>query len=126
MNKGLELIEACWLFGVTPDDIGWLFIRRAWCIRWSSTSDGSVLAQLGQPGHAHTDFACAVLAERWESGVKPLDIVGRGTIDVRGARPGALSVFASGAACGARESTMPAILNAAERSRSAKLFWMAI
>jgi len=37
MNKGLEVIEARWLFGASPEQIQVASIRRAWCIRWSST-----------------------------------------------------------------------------------------
>ncbi len=50
MNKGLELIEACRLFGLAPGRRrGRGAPRRASCTRWCEYVDGSVLAQLGAP-----------------------------------------------------------------------------
>ncbi len=62
MNKGLEVIEACWLFdlprGTDPGGIA-----SAECDSFLvEYVDGSVLAQLGNPGYAHTHRACAGLA----------------------------------------------------------------
>jgi 1-deoxy-D-xylulose-5-phosphate reductoisomerase len=37
MNKGLELVEACWLFGITPDKRArWWCIQKASCTPWCS------------------------------------------------------------------------------------------
>ena len=50
MNKGLEVIEAHHLFGVPRRRASTCWcIRRAWCIRWSSSSTARTLAQLGLP-----------------------------------------------------------------------------
>jgi len=47
MNKGFEIIEARWLFGVRPDQIDVVCIRSRRFIRWWSSWTVSVLAQLG-------------------------------------------------------------------------------
>lgn len=49
MNKGLELIEACWLFGLTPDDIEVVIHPQSIVHSMVSYKDGSVLAQMGNP-----------------------------------------------------------------------------
>jgi 1-deoxy-D-xylulose-5-phosphate reductoisomerase len=37
-NKGLEMIEARWLFGIEINRVRWWCIPRAWCTRWLSSS----------------------------------------------------------------------------------------
>lgn len=49
MNKGLEVIEAVHLFGVTPDDIEVLVHRQSILHSAVELSDGAVIAQLGTP-----------------------------------------------------------------------------
>lgn len=49
MNKGLELIEACWLFGLSPDQIEIVIHPQSIVHSMVQYRDGSVLAQLGQP-----------------------------------------------------------------------------
>lgn len=49
MNKGLELIEAVWLFGVTPQQVQVVVQRQSVIHSMVQFSDNSVLAQLGVP-----------------------------------------------------------------------------
>ncbi len=49
MNKGLELIEAVWLFGVKPSDIEILVHRQSILHSAVEYEDGSVIGQLGMP-----------------------------------------------------------------------------
>lgn len=49
MNKGLELIEACWLFDVTPDQVEVVVHPQSIIHSMVRYVDGSVLAQLGAP-----------------------------------------------------------------------------
>src|SRR3989344_3785665 len=49
MNKGLELIEACWLFGMTPDRVEIVIHPQSVVHSLVEYVDGSVLAQLGNP-----------------------------------------------------------------------------
>ncbi len=74
MNKGLEVIEASWLFNATADDIQVVIHPQSIIHSMVSYSDGSVLAQLGNPD-MRTPIAHAMAwPERMESGVAPLDI----------------------------------------------------
>lgn len=74
MNKGLELIEACWLFNATPDDIQIVVHPQSVIHSMVQYADGSVLAQLGQPD-MRTPIAHALSwPERIESGVEKLDL----------------------------------------------------
>jgi 1-deoxy-D-xylulose-5-phosphate reductoisomerase len=75
MNKGLEMIEACWLFGVRPEQVEIVIHPQSIIHSLVDYADGSVLAQLGNPD-MRTPIANALAwPERIESGVKPLDLV---------------------------------------------------
>ena len=74
MNKGLEVIEACWLFGTTPDFIQVVLHPQSVIHSMVEYTDGSVLAQLGNPD-MRTPIAHALAwPERFESGVESLNI----------------------------------------------------
>jgi 1-deoxy-D-xylulose-5-phosphate reductoisomerase len=74
MNKGLELIEACWLFGTTPEHIQVVIHPQSVIHSMVEYADGSVLAQLGNPD-MRTPIAHAMAwPARMESGVKGLDL----------------------------------------------------
>ena len=73
MNKGLEVIEAHWLFGMPASRVEVLVHPQSIVHSMVEHIDGSVLAQLGQPDMRST-LACALAwPERVESGVAPLD-----------------------------------------------------
>jgi 1-deoxy-D-xylulose-5-phosphate reductoisomerase len=74
MNKGLELIEAYWLFDLDISDIEVVVHPQSVIHSMVSYSDGSVLAQLGNPD-MRTPIAHALAwPERIDAGVEPLDI----------------------------------------------------
>ncbi len=74
MNKGLEVIEASWLFNASADDIQVVIHPQSVIHSMVAYSDGSVLAQLGNPD-MRTPIAHALAwPERMPSGVAPLDI----------------------------------------------------
>ena len=74
MNKGLEVIEACWLFDTGPESIQVVLHPQSVIHSMVEYADGSVLAQLGNPD-MRTPIAHALAwPERQESGVEPLDI----------------------------------------------------
>ncbi len=74
MNKGLEVIEAWWLFGTDADRIQVVIHPQSVIHSMVSYNDGSVLAQLGNPD-MRTPIAHALgWPRRIESGVEPLDI----------------------------------------------------
>jgi 1-deoxy-D-xylulose-5-phosphate reductoisomerase len=74
MNKGLEIIEACWLFHTTHDRVTVVIHPQSVIHSMVDYIDGSVLAQLGNPD-MRTPIAYALgWPERCESGVEPLDL----------------------------------------------------
>jgi 1-deoxy-D-xylulose-5-phosphate reductoisomerase len=74
MNKGLELIEACLLFDMAPDDIQVVIHPQSIIHSMVDYVDGSVLAQMGNPD-MRTPIAHAMAwPERFDSGVAPLNI----------------------------------------------------
>ena len=81
MNKGLELIEACLLFDMEPDDIQVVIHPQSIIHSMVDYVDGSVLAQMGNPD-MRTPIAHAMAwPERFDSGVAPLDIFEVGHMD---------------------------------------------
>ncbi|GMR19961.1 MAG: 1-deoxy-D-xylulose-5-phosphate reductoisomerase [Gammaproteobacteria bacterium] len=83
MNKGLELIEACWLFATTPESIQILVHPQSVIHSMVEYLDGSVLAQLGNPD-MRTPIAHALAwPERIEAGVASLDLLSIGRLDFK-------------------------------------------
>jgi 1-deoxy-D-xylulose-5-phosphate reductoisomerase len=81
MNKGLEVIEARWLFDVPVENIEVVVHPQSVVHSMVSYSDGSVLAQLGNPD-MRTPIANALAwPDRINSGVEPLDIFEVATLD---------------------------------------------
>ena len=75
MNKGLELIEACWLFDLRPEQIDIVVHPQSIVHSMVQYVDGSVLAQLGNPD-MRTPIAYGLgWPHRLESGVAALDLV---------------------------------------------------
>ena len=74
MNKGLEVIEACWLFNTTTENIQVVLHPQSVIHSMVEYSDGSVLAQMGNPD-MRTPIAHALAwPERIESGVPSLNL----------------------------------------------------
>ncbi|RKZ86283.1 MAG: 1-deoxy-D-xylulose-5-phosphate reductoisomerase, partial [Gammaproteobacteria bacterium] len=81
MNKGLEVIEAHWLFGLPTQKIDVVLHRQSIIHSMVDYVDGSVLAQMGNPD-MRTPIANALAwPERIDSGVAPLDLVAVGRLD---------------------------------------------
>ncbi|GIX31182.1 MAG: 1-deoxy-D-xylulose 5-phosphate reductoisomerase [Porticoccaceae bacterium] len=81
MNKGLELIEACWLFGVRPQQVEVVIHPQSIVHSLVAYVDGSLLAQLGHPD-MRTPIAHALAwPERIAAGVAPLDLAAVARLD---------------------------------------------
>jgi 1-deoxy-D-xylulose-5-phosphate reductoisomerase len=74
MNKGLEVIEAHWLFGAAAEQIDVLIHPQSVIHSMVSYVDGSVLAQLGNPDMRTPIAHALAYPERIASGVAPLDL----------------------------------------------------
>mgnify|MGYP000002108408 CR=1 FL=1 len=81
MNKGLELAEACWLFGVGPQQVTIVVHPQSVIHSLVQYRDGSVLAQLGNPD-MRTPIAYGLgWPERLAAGVTPLDLFETARLD---------------------------------------------
>ncbi len=74
MNKGLELIEAVWLFGVSPDMIDIVVHRESIIHSLIEYNDNSVIAQLGVPDMRIPIQYALTYPERYPSPVKKLNL----------------------------------------------------
>jgi len=81
MNKGLELVEACWLFDTGVDRIDVVLHRQSVVHSMVEYADGSVLAQMGNPD-MRTPIAHALAwPERVDAGVDSLDLFAVARLD---------------------------------------------
>lgn len=74
MNKGLELIEAMWLYDVEPDDIDIVVHRESIVHSAVEFEDGSVIAQMGNPDMRLPIQYALTYPERVPCKVPPLDL----------------------------------------------------
>ena len=81
MNKGLEVIEAHYLFSAAPDDIQVLVHPQSLVHSLVEYLDGSVLAQLGNPDMRTALAHALAYPERIEAGVAPLDLAAAGKLE---------------------------------------------
>lgn len=113
MNKGLELIEACWLFDAGPSQVEVVIHPQSVIHSLVDYVDGSVLAQLGNPD-MRTPIANALAwPERIDSGVAPLDLFAIARLDFEApdeVRFPCLRLARQAAEAG---NSAPAVLNAA-------------
>jgi 1-deoxy-D-xylulose-5-phosphate reductoisomerase len=81
MNKGLELIEACWLFDTGPDTVDIVIHPQSVIHSMVQYVDGSVLAQLGNPDMRTPIAHALAYPDRVESGVASLDMIATARLD---------------------------------------------
>jgi 1-deoxy-D-xylulose-5-phosphate reductoisomerase len=81
MNKGLEVIEAHWLFALEPSAIQVVLHPQSIVHSMVSYADGSVLAQLGNPDMRTPIAHSLAWPGRMASGVAPLDLVKAGRLE---------------------------------------------
>lgn len=74
MNKGLEVIEAHWLFNVPPENIQVVIHPQSIVHSLVQYVDGSVLAELGNPDMRTPIAHALAYPERIDAGVEPLDL----------------------------------------------------
>ncbi|MEA5096915.1 MAG: 1-deoxy-D-xylulose-5-phosphate reductoisomerase [Burkholderiaceae bacterium] len=113
MNKGLEVIEAHWLFGVPASQIEVVIHPQSVIHSMVSYVDGSVIAQLGNPDMRTPIAHALAYPERIASGVSHLDLTRMGNLQFE--RPDFVRFPCLRLAYDALKAggVMPAILNAA-------------
>jgi 1-deoxy-D-xylulose-5-phosphate reductoisomerase len=113
MNKGLELIEACVLFGVEPSAVSVVVHPQSIVHSMVEYVDGSILAQLGNPD-MRTPIAHALgWPERIGSGVESLDLVATARLDFEAPDLDRFPSLGLARASAVAGGTAPAVLNAA-------------
>jgi 1-deoxy-D-xylulose-5-phosphate reductoisomerase len=113
MNKGLELIEACLLFGLQPEQVEIVVHRQSIVHSLVEYVDGSVLAQLGAPD-MRTPIAYALAwPKRLTSGVEFLDLIRTARLDFCAPDNERFRGLALAQAAARAGGLQPAILNAA-------------
>src|SRR5262249_41963360 len=113
MNKGLEVIEAHWLFGADPDAIDVVIHPQSIVHSMVEYLDGSVLAQLANPDMRPPIAQALAWPERIDAGVVSLDLARIGALEF--SKPDADRFPCLGLAYAALRDggTAPAVLNAA-------------
>jgi 1-deoxy-D-xylulose-5-phosphate reductoisomerase len=113
MNKGLEMIEACLLFNMKPEQIQVVIHPQSVIHSMVDYVDGTVLAQMGNPDMRIPIAHALAWSERFESGAEPLNIFNVRRMDFE--EPNLERFPCLRLAYKAIEAggTMPAVLNAA-------------
>jgi 1-deoxy-D-xylulose-5-phosphate reductoisomerase len=113
MNKGLELIEACWLFDARPDQVEVVIHPQSVIHSMVDYVDGSVLAQLGNPD-MRTPIAHALAwPDRIDSGVAPLDLFSIARLDFQAPDEQRFPCLRLARQAAEAGNSAPAMLNAA-------------
>lgn len=113
MNKGLEIIEASWLFDMEPDRIDVVIHPQSVVHSMVELIDGSVIAQLGV-----TDMRCAIqyaltFPDRWPTPLPRLSFAPRLSLEFHPPDTRRFPCLALAYRAARAGGTMPAVLNAA-------------
>ncbi|HOM71138.1 MAG TPA: 1-deoxy-D-xylulose-5-phosphate reductoisomerase [Armatimonadota bacterium] len=114
MNKGLEIIEARWLFDIEPENIEVVIHPKSIVHSMVMFSDGSVMAQIGLPDMRLPIQYALLYPLRYDSGLPRVDILQVGSLEFSAPdtkRFPALKLAHEAARIG---GTMPAVMNAAD------------
>jgi 1-deoxy-D-xylulose-5-phosphate reductoisomerase len=113
MNKGLEVIEARWLFGFKPEHIRVVIHPQSIVHSLVEYKDGCVVAQLGMPDMRAPIAYAISWPERVESGVEQLDLSRIGSLTFEEPDHGRFPCLGLAYDALADGGSMPAVLNAA-------------
>ncbi|QNI70006.1 1-deoxy-D-xylulose-5-phosphate reductoisomerase [Cyanobium sp. NS01] len=113
MNKGLEVIEAHYLFGLDYDHIEIVIHPQSIIHSMVELADSSVLAQLGWPDMKLPLLYCLSWPGRLETPWRRLDLTQVGQLSFRAPEPAKYPCMALAYAAGRAGGTMPAVMNAA-------------
>jgi len=113
-NKGLEMIEACWLFGLTMDRIGVWVHPQSILHALVELRDGSMLAQLAPPDMRLPIQQALSHPESWGPAVKACDLAAVGRLDFEAPDPQRFPCLGLAQEAFRQGGTMPAVANAAD------------
>jgi len=113
MNKGLEVVEAHWLFGVSADQIEVVIHPQSIVHSMVELIDGSVIAQLGVTDmRLPIQYACSY-PERWGGALPSLDLTRAGRLEFLPPSPDRFPCLGLAYRALRTEGTLPVVLNAA-------------
>jgi len=113
MNKGLEVIEAMWLFGLRPDQIDVVVHRQSLVHSMVEFTDGSILAQIAEPDMKGPIQYALTWPERVERPVEPFDFTAHPTLTFEPPDLEKFPCLALAYEAARAGGTMPTVLNAA-------------
>ena len=113
MNKGLEVIEAHWLFGFSPDEIGILVHPESIVHSMVEMIDGSVIAQMGVTDMRHAIQYALTYPERRPCDLPPLDLTKLSALHFEAPDVERFPCVALAYRALRAGGTLPAVLNAA-------------
>jgi 1-deoxy-D-xylulose-5-phosphate reductoisomerase len=113
MNKGLEVIEAHWLFGFAADQIGIVVHPESVVHSMVELIDGSVIAQMGVTDMRHAIQYALTYPERHSCALPPLDLTQFSTLHFEAPDPDRFPCIALAYRALRAGGTLPAAMNAA-------------
>lgn len=116
MNKGLEVIEARWLFNVSFDKIDVIVHPQSIIHSMVEFSDGSVIAQMGRPDMRLPIQYALSYPDRWENNFPQLDLLSIGKLTFDKPRSDVFPCLNIAYEAGRQGGTMPAVMNAANEA----------
>jgi 1-deoxy-D-xylulose-5-phosphate reductoisomerase len=126
MNKGLEYIEAMYLFSVTPDRLRVLLHPESVVHSCVELVDGAVIAHLGVPDMSLPIQYALTYPERRDSAALPLDLPSLGRLTFAEPDMENFPCLKLAMECAARGGTAPAVLSAANEEAVALFLHKAI
>ncbi len=112
-NKGLEMIEARWLFGVEMDKVDVIVHPQSIVHSMVEFSDSSVLAQLNTTDMCFPIQYAVTYPDRVSTGLKPLNFAEIGKLEFEAARRDVFPAIDLAVRAGTEGGTLPAVYNAA-------------
>jgi 1-deoxy-D-xylulose-5-phosphate reductoisomerase len=112
-NKGLEMIEARWLFDIGMERIDVIVHPQSIVHSMVEFTDGSVLAQLSRTDMCFPIQYALTWPERVRGGLKPLDFPALAKLEFEAPRDGDFPALALARRAGLAGGTLPAVFNAA-------------
>lgn len=113
MNKGLERIEACHLFGVDMDFVRVVIQRQSKIHSMVEYEDGSVIAHLGASDMRIPIQYAFSYPDRWSTPAPRVDFTALGSLDFAAPDPNTFRCLKLAEVAGRRGGTLPCVLNAA-------------
>ena len=113
MNKGLEFIEAMWLFSMPPEKIDIVVHPQSIIHSMVEYVDGSVMAQMGAPDMMIPIQYALTWPHRYESPVRTLDLLSCGPLTFSQPDTGTFTCLASCIEAAKRGGLYPCVVNGA-------------